>query len=138
VVAAFAAGGICVFTFVNSPASSPPVADSGSATKAAKLLPGAHMATIVQPAIAAPEPVVQAPPAATAAPAAAEADPAPAAPAKATAKRTATKAAHQRVARKRHHNSPFDAYARGFDPFNGGGHRGQRRYSGYPYGGNTY
>src|SRR5262249_53671758 len=114
--------------------SSPPVADSGATAKAAKLLPGAHLMAIATPPAPAPEPVVQAPPAA--APAAAEAEPAPA-PAKATAKRTASKA-HQRVAKRRQHNSPFDAFARGFDGFHGG-YRGQRRYSGSPYGGvNTY
>jgi hypothetical protein len=91
------------------------------------------MAAVVQPVIPAPEPAVQAPPAP---PPVAEADPAPAAPAKATARRTATKVAHQRAAKKRQHN-PFDAFARGFDPSHGG-YRGQRRYSGSPYGGNTY
>jgi hypothetical protein len=123
VVAAFAAGGICVFAFAKPPAT--PTASEASFTTPQNVF-------AVAPQIApAPQPVpVPIPDFAQngtdSATASTPPEPAPAAPAKAAPHRTAAKAvSHKHVAKGRRYE-PF-SFARNFDAFGGRG----RRYSGY-------
>jgi hypothetical protein len=123
VVAAFAAGGICVFAFAKPPAT--PTASEASFTTPQNVFAVApQTAPAPQPVpVPIPDFAQNGTDSATA-----STPPEPAPPAKAAPHKTAAKAApHRRAAKTRRNDNGF-SFARNFDPFGGG--RG-RRYSGY-------
>ena len=130
-VAAFAAGGVCVFALVRSPVAptapdaSPPVPAVASASQ---------VSSPPQAFLAVPAESAQAPTdAATAAVPPSETASATPANAKANVKRTASRSAHRQTAKKSHrYDSPF--FAGNFNPFGGGGRGSGRRYSGGSFG----
>ena len=121
-IAAFAAGGICVFALVRSPAG-PQAAPEVSRSAAVRLPRRRHRPPhkhfwLRPPNHPTPTEV------ATAATQPPEATPTTAANAKANAKRTAARSAHRQTAKKHRYDFPFSSFARNFDPFSGG-NRGQ-------------
>jgi hypothetical protein len=122
VVAAFAAGGICVFAFAKPP-STPPASETSFTTPQNVFAVAPQMAPAPQ---LSPVPIPDFSQNATDSATAATPPPEPAPAAKATAHRTAAKAApHKHVAKGRRYE-PF-SFARNIDAFGGRG----RRYSGY-------
>jgi len=134
-VAAFAAGGVCVFALVRSPAA-PPVPDASlpaPAVARASQVASPPQAFLAVPAESAPASSE----AATAAAQPPEAAPTTPASTKA-AKRTASRSAHRQAAKKSHrYDSPFQSFAGNYNPF-GGGRGSGRRYGGnFGYGYNA-
>jgi hypothetical protein len=126
-VAAFAAGAICVFALVRSPATSP---TGDTAAKVA--LPAARDVWSVPQAFLMSQPESAPIDTATAAEQSPEATTTTLAPAKAKVRQSAAKSAsaHRRVANKsRQYKSRMQAFARSFDSSSGG-----YRTSGHPYG----
>jgi hypothetical protein len=132
-IAAFAAGAVCVFALVRSPAA-PPAPDASPPVPA--VASASQVSSLPQAFLAAPAESARAPTdAATAAVQPSETASATPANAKANVKRTASRSAHRQTAKKSHrYDSPFQSFAGNFNPF-GGGNRGQgRRYSGGGFG----
>lgn len=133
-VAAFAAGAVCVFALVRSPAA-PPAPDASPPVPAV-----ASASQVSSPPqalfLAAPAESAQAPTdAATAAVQPSETASATPANAKANVKRTASRSAHRQTAKKSHrYDSPFQSFAGNFNPFGGGNRGSSRRYSGGGFG----
>jgi hypothetical protein len=130
-IAAFAAGGICVFALVRSPAgpqAAPEVSRSGAVAAATSQASSPPQAFLAAPA----ESIPTSTDVATAATQPPEATPTTAA--KANAKRTAARSTHRQTAKKHRYDSPFSSFARNFDPFSGGNRGSSRRYSGGGFG----
>ena len=144
-VAAFAAGGLCVFVMVRSPAA-PSAADTGYRTApVAALAPTPQFPSTPQ-AFAVLPPELASADAATVVAEPAQPASAPAA-AKANVRRTAARSSthrhvaekwtaarsstHRHVAEKSHRNDPFQGFAGNFDRFSGGYRGSTRQYSGY-------
>lgn len=130
-LAAFAAGGVCVFALVRSPAA-PPAPDASPPVPA--VASASQVSSPPQAFLAVPAESAQAPTdAATAAVPPSETASATPANAKANVKRTASRSAHRQTAKKSHrYDSPF--FAGNFNPFGGGGRGSGRRYSGGSFG----
>ena len=130
-LAAFAAGGVCVFALVRSPAA-PPATDASPPVPA--VVSASQVSSPPQAFLAVPAESAQAPTdAATAAVQPSETASATPANAKANVKRTASRSAHRQTAKKSHrYDSPF--FAGNFNPFGGGGRGSGRRYSGGSFG----
>ena len=130
-LAAFAAGGVCVFALVRSPAA-PPAPDASPPVPA--VASASQVSSPPQAFLAVPAESAQAPTdAATAAVQPSETASATPANAKANVKRTASRSAHRQTAKKSHrYDSPF--IAGNFNPFGGGGRGSGRRYSGGSFG----
>jgi hypothetical protein len=136
-IAAFTAGGICVFALVRSPAgpqAAPEVSRSAGVAASASQASSPPQAFLAAPA----ESIPTRTDVATAATQPPEATPATAANAKANTKRAAARSAHRQTAKKHRYDSPFSSFARNFDPFSGGNRGSSRRYSGYGSGGFGY
>lgn len=132
-IAAFTAGGICVFALVRSPAgpqAAPEVSRSAAVAAAASQASSPPQAFLAAPTESIPTPTDVA----TAATQPLEATPTTAANAKANAKRTAARSAHRQTAKKHRYDSPFSSFSRNFDPFSGGNRGSSRRYSGGGFG----
>ena len=130
-LAAFAAGGVCVFALVRSPAA-PPAPDASPPVPV--VASASQVSSPPQAFLAVPAESAQAPTdAATAAVQPSETASATPANAKANVKRTASRSAHRQTAKKSHrYDSPF--FAGNFNPFGGGGRGSGRRYSGGSFG----